>query len=404
MSDEKLQRAKEHCFMAGVGDVGSQLCEANVPYGLAKIHHVQSELGLPADATFVGSPDATITRNDRRWSQGFGYGGVYRWTGDFTVLDIKPNACGMLVGALPDMPALDDVRERLHALDSEGLQLDGVDVDNDLTESNHFVDVFEVAEDEQHEPAPGGHKYFFIMHSSGHEHRGANAKGPGLYYDQSDALLDMARGVDTPWGSLHILEGDNVEEWFAFYRRVQDFNHRRREALASFLFSDTTPVINATHQGLVRGYNRANIGCYTFDDPTGGEQVPLFPLTLSPTLPAFLVRGRENIGANTIDQLGWTDRVERHGLRDALTGTNLLPHGGGYHYPQHRGVGRVIENGPDDRVFELTPADPADDTTLIQTPRGMKYGYRGMEVKQRMEELGLGKAVVKLDLKYVLTA
>ena len=404
MSDPNLQRAREHCFMAGVGDVGSQLCEANVPFGLAKIHHVQRELGAPPDATFVGSPDATITRNDKRWSQGFGYGGAYRWTGDFTVLDIKPNACGMLVGALPEFPELDVVRERLHALDAEHLELDGVEIDNDLTESNHFVDVFEVSPDEQHEAPPGNARYFFIMHSSGHEHRAATAKGPGLYFDKSDELMAMARGFDTPWGSIHILEGDRVDEWYAFYQRVQDFNHRRRELLARYLFTNTSPVINATHQGLVRGYNRANIGCYTFDDIAAGHQSPLFPLTLSPTLPAFLVRGRSNITSHTIDTMGWTEAVDRHGLADVLAGTNLLPHGGGYHYPQHRGVARVIENGPDDRMFELAPADPSSEPTLIATPGAMKYGYRGMEVKDRMEQLDLGKAVIKLDLKYVLTA
>ena len=98
--------------MAGVGDVGMELCEANVPFGLAKIHHVQHELDVAPDATFVGSPDATVTRNDMRWSQGFGYGGVYSWSGDFTVLDIKPNACGMIVGTLPRLPALDELRQR----------------------------------------------------------------------------------------------------------------------------------------------------------------------------------------------------------------------------------------------------------------------------------------------------
>ena len=333
---DQLKRAREHCFMAGVDDVGMKLCEANVPFGLAKIHHVQQQLGVPADATFVGSPDATVTRNDRRWSQGFGYGGVYSWSGDFAILDIKPNACGMLVGALPNLPELDAVRQRLHALDREGLSLDGVELDNDLTESNHFVDVLTVNPEASTESAGADH--FFIMHSSGHEHRGETPRGPGLYYDQSARLAEMATTFDTPWGTLSVLQGDDAASWYQFYREVQDFNHRRREALAQFLFGQFTPVVNATHQGMVRSLTQANIGCYTFEDEDSG----LFPLTLSPTLPAFLVRPRRNVGDAAIERLGWHERLERHGLVDRVRGTNLLPHGGGYLYPQLLGVSRVV--------------------------------------------------------------
>ena len=442
MSERKLERAREHCFMAGVGDASMALCEANVPFGLAKIHHAQEQLGVDPDATFVGSPDATVTRNENRWSQGFGYGGVYAWSGDFTVLDIKPNACGMIVGTLPDLPALEELRGRLHALDSDGLMMDGVAIESDLTESNHFVDVFEVARgssgaggsgadkrdgnranDAVAERLLGGARYVYIMHSSGHEHRGPTAKGPGLYWDQSEELRSLARKFDTPWGSLHILQGERAASWYEFYREVQDFNHRRREALADFLFGDHQTLINATHQGLVRGYDRANIGCYTFEDraleesadegPAGGDaggaglvghDSPVFPLTLSPTLPAFLVRGKRNIGDAAIDRLGWRERIERHGLMNRVAGTNLLPHGGGYAYPHLRGVARVVERGPDDRRFELAPVDPDAALEVIETPRQLEYAYRGMEVKERLEELELGDVVAQLDLRYVLTA
>ena len=399
---DALNRAREHCFVAGVGDAGAALCAANVPYGLAKIHHVQHRLGLPPDATFVGAPDATITRNRRRWTQGFGYGGLYQWTGELAVLDIKTNACGMLAGALPSLPAVEQVRERLHAFAREGLEVDGVPIDNDLTESNHFVDVFSVDPDACAEPPPG--RWFFIMHSSGHEHRGPTARGPGLYVDQSEELRRRARAYDTPWGSLHVLEGDAARDWYGFYRAVQDFNHRRREALARWLFGDFEVVVNATHQGLTRGVNRANVGCYTFDgDPEGGES-ELFPLTLSPELPAFFVRGRPNVTGEAIDALGWGERIDRHGLHDLVGTSNLLPHGGGYTYPQLRGVARVIDDGPGARRFELIPADPGAAPPPIEDPGGLPYAYRGLEVKQRMEQLGLGRAVIELALEYVLTA
>ena len=36
-------------------------------YGIAKIQFLQEKLGLNPDATFISTPDATITRNVERW-------------------------------------------------------------------------------------------------------------------------------------------------------------------------------------------------------------------------------------------------------------------------------------------------------------------------------------------------
>ena len=402
MSSDKLAYAKDHVFMAGVDDSGARLCEANLPYGLAKIHHVQAELGLPQDASFVGSPDCTITRNDRRWKQGFGYGGVYQWSGEFAVLDIKTNACGMLAGSLPELPEHEAVLERLAILERDGLTLDGTPIDNDLKESNHFVDLLTVDPSEQEEEAPAGAKHFFIMHSSGHEHRAKTKMGPGLYFDESEELVSMARRIETPWGDIRILEGDKARDWYAFYKRAEDFVFRRRELLAKHLFGDFEVTVNATHQGLVRGYNQANVGCYHYDVPEGTDDGPLFPLTLSPTLPCYLVRGKRNLSDEAMSQLGWDARLDAHGLRERIANTNLLPHGGGYRYDQFSGVAEVIENGPDNRMFELQSTTPNEQNQRIATPRGLPYAYRGMEVKDRMIELGLGHPVIKLDLDYVL--
>ncbi len=400
MTAAKLARAAEHVFMAGVDDSGARLCEANLPYGLAKIHHVQAELGLPQDASFVGSPDCTITRNTPRWNQGFGYGGVYQWSGEFAVLDIKTNACGMLVGSLPELPDPAAVREQLHVLERDGLSLDGTKVDNDLRESNHFVDVLTVDPSEQREDAPGDAKHFFIMHSSGHEHRAHTQMGPGLYYDESEELLALARRVETPWGSLHILEGEQASQWYEFYKRAEDFVFRRRELLANHLFGDFEVTVNATHQGLVRGYNQANVGCYHYDLPQGEQTGPLFPLTLSPQLPCYLVRGQRNLSEQTMSELGWDARLDTHGLRERIANTNFLPHGGGYRYEQFSSVASVQES-KGKRVFELQ-STTGEANQRITTPRDLPYAYRGMEVKDRMVELGLGEPVIKLDLDYVV--
>ena len=148
-----LERAREHCFVSGVGDVGEALCAANMPFGLAKIQHVQAELGLPPDASFVGAPDATVTRNTVRWNHGFGYGGRIQWSGDFVVLDIKSNHCGMIAVGLDEAPPPQEIEDRARKLMQEAMVLDGVEVDFDLAEGNHFLDVCEVRD-----PAPGAPK------------------------------------------------------------------------------------------------------------------------------------------------------------------------------------------------------------------------------------------------------
>lgn len=398
MSPESaLERARQHCFSAGTGDTGEALCVANMTYGLAKIQEVQARLGLPRDATFVGAPDATVTRNRPRWDKGFGYGGRIQWTGDFAVLDEKPNACGMLVGALPELPSAEDAQAAARRVSKDGVLLDGTPLDYDLHESNHFVDLLEVRGDGAGLPS----RFLFIMHSSGHEHRGPTARGPGLYLDESAELQRAAERHDTPWGTLSILRGETARAWFEFVKVIQAFNLARREAFARALFGSFTVVKNATHQGL-RALGDVNIGCYVFDraETTDGT---LYPLTLSPTLPAYLVAPRPNLTEAMVERLGWAERAASLGVLDRLVGLDVLPHGGGYTYPQFRGLARVHERGPDRRAFELVPADGGA-PHVTEDVRGLPYGYRGMEILERTVALELARPVHTLDIRHILSA
>ena len=69
-----LRNAKNHCFFIGLSDSGAELCKANTVYGIAGIHYVQNQLDISPNATFISTPDMTITRNSSRWRSGFGYG------------------------------------------------------------------------------------------------------------------------------------------------------------------------------------------------------------------------------------------------------------------------------------------------------------------------------------------
>ncbi len=384
-----LARAREHCFFVGPKDGGGVLCRTVAPYGIAKLHHVQRRLGLPADASFVAAPDATVTRNRTRWRQGFSYGGVYAWSGDLAVLDLKPNCCGTLVGRLRAPPDPERLAARAERLEREGLTLEGVRLDWDLRTGNHFCNVVEVTQAlGTGSPPPGSH--LFLLHASGKELRGPTDLGPGLYFDQSDELRRLARVHETPWGTLSVLTGEQAAEWVAFCQEVQGFAHRRREHIARELFGDYEVVSNETHQGLVRGIGHANIGCYVASrkGPT-----PLYPVAYRRELPAYLVRARPNYEPATLEELGWTERAARHDLTDRLTDTHLVPHGGGYDYP---GLveARVADEAPDARRYELTWEDGSRRQVL--DVRDLPYEYRGLVVHRLMLELGLAEPVAEL--------
>ncbi len=393
--ENALRRAQEHCFLSGVGDVGEALCGLNMPYGLAKIQHVQGELGLPQDASFVGAPDATVTRNENRWKHGFGYGGRVQWTGDFAVLDIKSNHCGMIAVAVHDAPPPAEIEARARHLVEHPLVIDGVQVDFDLAEGNHFLDLCEVQSVEQGVDAISN--TYAVIHSSGHEFRESSPMGPGIYWDHSDSLARMMETRQTPWGPLHILQGESAQRWYEAYTWCQSFSLRRRQALAEALLGPLTVVCNRTHQGL-DAINDAILGCYCFDDDDLARG-QLFPLTLSPELPIYMVRPTPSFSDATLEATGFRERAERHGLTERLRNVNLLPHGGGYSYAQYAQARRVVEQG-ESRCFELVRNDGSIEVT--ENVRALAAGYRGDEVRRRMIELQLGEPVLQAEIRYIL--
>ena len=80
---------------------------------------------------------------------------------------------------------------------------------------------------------------------------------------------------------------------------------------------------------------------------------------------------------------------------------NLLPHGGGYAYSQYTSVQGVVQDGPDQRRFQLTRPDGGTDA--VGDVRGAAYGYRGDEVRRRMLELDLGEIEVETKISYILS-
>ncbi len=393
--EEMLRNAKNHCFFIGLNDSGAELCKANTVYGIAGIHYVQNQLGISPNATFISTPDMTITRNVSRWGSGFGYGGKISWGGgddELIILDVKPNACGMLVGGLEELPDIESLIKKLHKLETSTIEIDGVKVNWDFYKSNHFIDVFRVkpvVKLDQNLP-----QYAFIIHGAADELRGDNESGFGIYYDKSEQLREMTEHFDTPFGEFHILTGSSAKKYFERYQCVENFSKKKRRIAAELLFGKFIEISNETHQGLIN-MNEIVLGCHYLNN-----QTTLFPLTLRADLPAYLVKGKPNLSSESIELLGFEKRAKSLGVYDRLLNADIFPHGGGYVLPDTLTVSKVIEvDGK--RYFEVEMQNDRG-KKIISEVRELPYEYRGRKVVLRALEIGSIEIAVKLIPQYVL--
>ena len=393
--EEYLSRAKDHLFMTGINDNGMKLCAANMVYGIAKIHFLQEKLGLNPDATFISTPDVTITRNVERWKNGFGYGGKIEWGNgsiELMILDLLPNACGMLVGGLEELPEIETLIDKVSIISvkSSNIKVNGIEVVWDFAKGNHFIDVFKVRNitgKEDFSP------YMFIIHGAGDELRDDNQKGYGLYYYRSKRLENIAEKMDTPFGKIRFLNSKKALNYYEQYKFVDDFSKKRRIEFAKRLFGDFKIVSNETHQGLA-DINTMLLGCHNIKDNN------ILPIALRGDLPAYLVYGKPSFTKEQIENLGFEKRAKKLGLIKRLRNANIVPHGGGYHFPDLLNVLKVIENSGQ-RYFLM---DLINDRgkIVIKDVREMPYDYRGRMVVLRTLELGLAEVTAKLIPLYVL--
>jgi hypothetical protein len=350
---------------------------------------------MEPNASFISTPDMTITRNTGRWKSGFSYGGKISWgrgADNLVVLNTKPNACGMLVGGLEELPDIEKLIRKLHNLQAETIEIDGIEVISDFHKSNHFIDIFEI-EPVSHTYS-GFPLYAFIIHSSADEFKGDSVSGFGLYYDESERLCEMAKCIGTPYGRIHYLTGSDAKRYFERYCYAERFARRKRKLVAELLFGEYLEISNETHQGFIN-MNEIVLGCHYSKKPG-----TVFPLTLRADLPAYLVKSRPNLVPEGIESLGFEKRAERLGVHERLLNANIVPHGGGYVFPHILGVNRVIEvDGT--RYFEVEMQNDRG-REIISEVRELPYEYRGRKVVQRALELGMMEIVAKLVPQYIL--
>ncbi|MEM2108894.1 MAG: hypothetical protein QW327_00150 [Candidatus Odinarchaeota archaeon] len=394
--DEKtlLERAKKHIFSTGIGDAASRLCRENTAYGLAKIQLVQEEYGFEPSATFISTPDETVTRNVERWQNGIGYGGKISWgegSDKIIFLDVKPNCCGTLVGGLDELPEPAYIIKHLYKLESKDFIIDGIPVKWDFNVGNHFIDVFKTS--------PGASvdlpEYVFIIHSSAPELKSETPLGMGLYYSKSPSLSRIMKTVKTKFGDAKIVLDGDAEAYYDFYKLSERFSEQKRLLAAKEIFGDFKLISSKTHQGLLN-FNEAVLGCHYSDD-TGGV---LYPVTLRPDLPAYLIEAKKSFSKNMLEALGFFNRAEELGVLNRLLSFNCVPHGGGYSFPDMVTVKDII-NIRGERYFVMELQNELG-LKIFNNPGELQFIYRGRQVVISSVELELIELKAKLIPEYVL--
>ena len=238
---ELLERSEEFIFSTGINDGASKLCRANMKYGLAQFHLIQQKYGLDPKATFISSPDETISRNNYRWNSGLGYGGRLNWgSGNekLIFLNAKPNCCGILCGGLNELPDPYDLIKKIDEIKSNELYHEDILINWDYGISNHFINCFETKNLSDINLPP----YTFFIHGSAPEFRD-DKYGIGLYIDNSKTLKEVAIEEPTIFGKHYILLDSDADDYLKFNEKALKFSNLKREIIANQLFNNDYQII-----------------------------------------------------------------------------------------------------------------------------------------------------------------
>ncbi|MFQ5887905.1 MAG: hypothetical protein ACE5HY_04330 [Candidatus Hydrothermarchaeales archaeon] len=384
-----LKLAEKHTFSLGVRDLASTLSYQNMMYGLGKILHVTE------NCLCVFGPDATITRNIRRWQYGFGYGGLIKWFEDDIMFpEIMPNGCGMIVVRLDELPEKKELFESVSYVEDNEITLDGVQLKPDFGSGNHFLEFYtplELSPELDNTMPPDC--YYAVLHCSSPE------KKNDLY-----GKIDDGNKVKTPLGPISVLDGSEAKEYLKTWKDFESFTKKRREVLMKALMEHSQMIINKTHQGMF-GDKEVRLGCYDTTDTSDGN--PYFPVTLRWDLPMYIIKGKENLTKESIARLRFDKRAEKLGLAEELVHANILPHGGGYRLDIPYSETEIVRSG-NRRYFILkeprTDLLGADEKSLqrygeitFTNPRELPFEYRGKNVIEKSIEYDLGVPMAKFQ-------
>ncbi len=389
-----LRRAKEHIFSTGLNDGASKLCKANMKYGLAQFQIIQEKHGFEPKATFISSPDETISRNNFRWNSGLGYGGRLNW-GDgndkIIFLNVKPNCCGILVGGLEEIPDPYDLIKTIDKVKSIKLYDNDVLINWDYGVSNHFINCFEtkILSDIDFPP------YMFMIHGSAPEFRD-DKYGIGLYIDVSKTLKECAIEEQTKLGRQYILLDSDAKEYLDFNKKAINFSNKKREIIANELFgTDYEIICNSSHQFL-KDYNNMYLGSNCTDADCDLVPTNIFPTALRADVACYLFKGKKSFSEITLKNNNFLERAENLELLDLLKNADILPHGGGYMLPDVSRVQKVLEY-KDQRYFACELVKDNNKLKIVRNVKELQFEYRGRDVILKTLQLDLGEIIARLN-------
>ena len=391
---ELLQRAEKFVFSTGLNDGASKLCRANIKYGIAQFQLIQEKYGFEPKATFISSPDETISRNLTRWNSGLGYGGRINWgdgTEKIVFLNTKPNQCGILAGGLDVPPEPYDLIKTIDETKNLELYYKDIKLQWDYGISNHFINCFESKDLSDIDLPP----YIFFIHGSAPEMRD-DTYGLGFYFDKSKTLKELAIEEETVFGKQYILLDDDASQYVDFTNKALEFSMVKREMFAHNLFGNEFSIISNQPHQFLKDYNNMYLGCNCTDQNYKYSQKNIFPIALRADIACYLFKGKKNLSEITIKNQGFVDRAEKLELMNLLLNADILPHGGGYLFPDIMGVHNVLEY-KHQRYFSCSMVRDANKFKIIRDPSQIQYEYRGRDVVLKTLQLDLGNIIARLN-------
>ncbi len=389
-----LDRASQFIFSTGLNDATSKLCRANMQYGLASFQLIQQKYGIDPKATFISSPDETISRNKFRWNSGLGYGGRLNWGNGnekLIFLNTKPNCCGILVGGLEEIPDPYTLIKKIDIIKSKELYHNDILINWDYDISNHFINCFETKNLSNIELPP----YVFLIHGSAPEFRD-DENGIGLYIDKSKTLKELAIEEDTKLGKQYILLDSVAKEYLDFNKKAIKFSNKKREIIADNLFDyGYKTICNQSHQFL-KDYNNMYMGSNCTDIDCNLIKSNIFPTTLRADISAYLFQGKKNLSETTLKNENFFERAEELELIELLTNACILPHGGGYSFNDIKDVLDILDY-KDQRYFVTSLKTNISRLKIIRNVSELQFEYRGRDIILKTIQLDLGEIIARLN-------
>ena len=125
-------------------------------------------------------------------------------------------------------------------------------------------------------------------------------------------------------------------------------------------------------------------------------------LTLSNSLPAYLVKGKMNISPEKIKEIVLSSSAVEEWVHEELRNANILPHGGGHKLNEVDSVAKVILYS-DGKVIILR-GKHNDGTSAYMDMYHIPRGYRSEAILDRVQSLKLGDHYATLQFMYGIKA